>query len=140
MASVMRAAPRRIEAAIWSPPLIQTNPVPCRRIEGRAGSHAQAKLFGRTLRQMAARDGFCERRPSAFYKRDRLFTAYVRDMAEQAGLPVINVDSPMAESILENLVATQFGPAMTNRGSHPLCSDGLYPCPISHEGSSRLEL
>jgi len=46
---------------------------------------------------------------SNLLERDRLFTAYVRDVAEQAGLPVINVDRPMAESVLENLVASQFG-------------------------------
>jgi hypothetical protein len=45
---------------------------------------------------------------SNLLERDRLFTAYVKDMAEQAGLRVINIDGPMAESVLENLVAAQF--------------------------------
>jgi 2-phosphoglycerate kinase len=42
-------------------------------------------------------------------ERDRLFTAYLRDVAEAAGLPVIDVDSAMIESALEKRVAIQFG-------------------------------
>jgi len=56
-----------------------------------------------------------ERALSNPLERDRLFTARVKDMGEHADLPVINVDGPMAESVL-NLAATQFGLQMRNRG------------------------
>jgi len=42
-------------------------------------------------------------------ERDRLFTAFLRDITEEAGLPVIDVDSLMTESVLEARVATLFG-------------------------------
>jgi len=50
-----------------------------------------------------------ERALSNLLERDRLFTAYLKDMAEKAGVPVINVDNSIAESVLENRVASQFG-------------------------------
>jgi 2-phosphoglycerate kinase len=50
-----------------------------------------------------------ERALSNLLERDRLFTAYLQEMAEKAGVPVINVDRPLAESVLESRVATQFG-------------------------------
>jgi hypothetical protein len=62
-----------------------------------------------TLWRIAEKTGNPERALSNLLERDRLFTAYVRDMAEQAGLSVIIVDCPMAEGVLENHVATQFG-------------------------------
>ena len=49
-----------------------------------------------------------ERALSNHLERERLFTAYLQDMAEEAGVPVINLDGPLAESVLESRVATQF--------------------------------
>jgi hypothetical protein len=46
---------------------------------------------------------------SNLLERDRLFTSYVKGLAEHAGLPIVCVDRPMAEGALEDLVATQFG-------------------------------
>jgi 2-phosphoglycerate kinase len=50
-----------------------------------------------------------ERALSNLLERDRLFTAYLKDMAEKVGVPAITVDTATAESVLENRVAAQFG-------------------------------
>ena len=62
-----------------------------------------------SLWSIAERTSNPDRALSNLLERDRLFTAYLRDITEKAGLPVINVDSLMTESVLEARIATQFG-------------------------------
>jgi hypothetical protein len=62
-----------------------------------------------SLWSIAERTSNPDRALSNLLERDRLFTAYLRDITEEAGLPVINVDSLMTESVLEARIATQFG-------------------------------
>ncbi len=62
-----------------------------------------------SLWSIAEKTSSPDRALSNLLERDRLFTANLQDMAEEAGVPVINVDRPVAESVLESRVATQFG-------------------------------
>jgi hypothetical protein len=62
-----------------------------------------------TLWSIAAKTSNPNRALSNLLERDRLFTASLRDLTEKAGLPVVDVDSFMTESLLEARVATQFG-------------------------------
>lgn len=50
-----------------------------------------------------------ERALGNLLERDRLFTADLQRMAEMVGVPVINLDGPLAERVLESRVAAQFG-------------------------------
>jgi len=62
-----------------------------------------------TLWGIAAKTSNPERALANLLERDRLFTTHVKQMTEQAGLPVIDVDSAMPDSVVENIVATRFG-------------------------------
>ena len=62
-----------------------------------------------SLWSIAEKTSSPDRALSNLLERDRLFTADLQDMAERAGVPVIHVDGPLAESALERRVATQFG-------------------------------
>lgn len=61
-----------------------------------------------SLWSIAERTSNPERALSNLLERDRLFTACLQDMVEKAGMPFINVDSSITESVLEDRVATQF--------------------------------
>ena len=61
-----------------------------------------------TLWSIAEKTNNPERALSNLLERDRLFTVRLQDMAETAGVPVINVDNRTAESVLEDRVAMQF--------------------------------
>jgi len=61
-----------------------------------------------TLWSIAEKTNNPERALSNLLERDRLFTIRLQDMAETAGVPVINVDNRTAESVLEDRVAMQF--------------------------------
>jgi hypothetical protein len=61
-----------------------------------------------TLWSIAEKTNNPERALSNLLERDRLFTMRLQDMAETAGVPVINVDNLMAESVLEDRVTMQF--------------------------------
>jgi 2-phosphoglycerate kinase len=62
-----------------------------------------------TLWSIAQKTSDPQRALSNLLERDRLFTAYLLEMAEETGAPAIRVDSLVAESALENRVAAQFG-------------------------------
>jgi 2-phosphoglycerate kinase len=62
-----------------------------------------------TLWSIAKKTSNPERALSNLLERDRLFTAYLLEMAEQTNVPTITVDSLVTESALENRVAAQFG-------------------------------
>lgn len=75
-----------------------------------------------SLWSIAGKTSRPERALSNLLERDRLFTAYLQDTAEKAGVPVINVDRSLAESVLESLVETQFG---LRSGPEPRPPSGL---------------
>jgi hypothetical protein len=62
-----------------------------------------------TLWSIAEKTSNPERALSNLLERDRLFTLRLRGMIEKLGMPSIDVDSLMAESDLEDCVATHFG-------------------------------
>ena len=62
-----------------------------------------------SLWRIAEQTSHPERALSNLLERDRLFTADLQDMARKVGAPVIHVDRPLAESILEHRVAAHFG-------------------------------
>jgi hypothetical protein len=62
-----------------------------------------------SLWSIAGKTSLPDRALSNLLERDRLFTVQLRDMAEQAGAPVINVDGSLTEDVLERRIETQFG-------------------------------
>ena len=61
-----------------------------------------------SLWSIAAKTSNPERALSNLLERDRLFTAYLQEMAVTTGVPVISVENGVAESVLEDRVATHF--------------------------------
>jgi hypothetical protein len=80
----------------------------------------RAAFEGRgSLWTIAERTSNPKRALSNLLERDRLFTARLRDMVEEAGLPAIEVDGRATESVVEGCVAMQFGLDGPNPASRP---------------------
>jgi 2-phosphoglycerate kinase len=60
-----------------------------------------------SLRSIAEKTSDPDRALSNLLERDRLFTAYLQHVAEEVGVPTIDVDSSTAEGVLESRVAMQ---------------------------------
>src|SRR5262249_40406712 len=58
-----------------------------------------------SLWSIAGKTSNPQRALSNLLERDRLFTARLRDVVEKAGLPAIDVDERLAESVLESRIA-----------------------------------